>query len=176
MRFLAKFTSALLWCAIVIAIVFSSTAGIFRITGHEAFIVESGSMEPVIKTGSLAIVDTNDKVPVKGKIMTFELSDGITVTHRIVKSNRSSYVTKGDANNMEDLNEITEDQIIGTCVFSIPGLGYLAAVLLRPVSIGPIRITLLAVWMLGAILALVGLHAAFAYAASEEGEVGRNRR
>lgn len=52
----------------------------------------------------------------------------VTITHRIVSkeemAGKSTYQTKGDANNAPDSDKITKDQIIGKMIWSLPYLGY----------------------------------------------------
>jgi signal peptidase len=95
-----------------------------------AFVVLSGSMEPVIKTGGLVVVSPSDTY-LKGDVVTFSQDGSKTlITHRIVNTNKKDGVTyfqtKGDANNNPDSGEIRETDIIGKTSFSIPYLGYFA--------------------------------------------------
>jgi len=92
------------------------------------FIVLSGSMEPVIKTGSL-IFTKPESVYKQGDIVTFNDSQSnIPTTHRITEIN-NLITTKGDANNISDFQKITKDKIIGKTFFSIPYIGYLISYL-----------------------------------------------
>lgn len=108
-------------------IAFILIISLLPIPGNFKFLtVLSGSMEPVIKTGSIVLVkpisdyNTND-------IITFE-SRGENVTHRIYEEktmdNTKSYITKGDANNASDMREVKKENIIGKVFVSIPYLGY----------------------------------------------------
>ena len=98
-----------------------------RLFGITPYIVLSGSMEPVVKTGSLAYVkDVDVNELKKGDIISFEMGEN-TVTHRIYEVTESGYITKGDANDVADLAEVSKDQVKGKMIFSIPQLGYLAA-------------------------------------------------
>ncbi|MCX6737607.1 MAG: signal peptidase I [Candidatus Parcubacteria bacterium] len=92
-------------------------------------VVQSGSMEPTIKTGSVVMVK-----PVKdykvGDIITFGpySKTKAPTTHRIFEiktlDGQSVYVTKGDANNAQDLREISKGDILGKVLFFVPYLGY----------------------------------------------------
>ena len=54
--------------------------------GYKPFIVLSGSMEPTINTGDLAISKEIDTSTLKvGDIISFKIKDNIVVTHRIVE-------------------------------------------------------------------------------------------
>lgn len=112
-----------------------------------SYSVMSGSMEPVIQTGSLVYVyDTDDYT--EGDIITF-VEQGETVTHRIVDDTPEGFVTKGETQAVDSWR-IQKDQIRGEYLFSLPLYGYL----LRPFSSAG-----LALWgiLLGVgILALAG--------------------
>lgn len=69
--------------------------------GISVDIVMSGSMEPTLKTGGIVFTDTKRTEPSVGDIVTFRNAQG-KVSHRVVAKQKQSYVTKGDANNMED--------------------------------------------------------------------------
>ena len=103
---------------------------VLPITGNfKVMTVLSGSMEPAIKTGSVVIVKPTDNYKI-GEIITFgEISKTKSpITHRIydmkVIEGRISYITKGDANNAPDQREVSEREVVGKVLFSIPYLGY----------------------------------------------------
>jgi signal peptidase len=92
-------------------------------------VVQSGSMEPKIKTGSIVMIKPISDYKV-GDIITFGpySKTKAPTTHRIFEiktlDGQSVYVTKGDANNAQDLREITKGDILGKVLFSVPYLGY----------------------------------------------------
>lgn len=99
------------------------------VSGYSMYVVESGSMEPAIKTGSVIFVGESDE---------YEVDDVVTVqpaeqpaesyTHRIKEVNDDGeYVTKGDANDSEDATPVAKDQIIGKVLFTLPLIGYAVA-------------------------------------------------
>ncbi len=89
--------------------------------------IMSGSMEPVLRTGGIVFTDTKEQShPEIGDIVTYQVGEN-RVTHRVIRKERKGYVTKGDANNMEDVSTVvTADQIIGKVIFVLPCLGYVA--------------------------------------------------
>lgn len=105
-----------------------------RFTGLQIFTVLSGSMEPTFHVGSVIYVKKVDPATLqKGDAITFTLSEGTVVTHRIIElvqdennPNITRFRTQGDANNTADGTLVEEDNIIGKAVFSIPYLGYVA--------------------------------------------------
>ena len=105
--------------------------------GYRLFVVQSGSMEPTIKTGSVVIIGPQEEYNERD-IVTFlpnpqaSLKDiNSTVTHRIAAvqddEGRATFKTKGDANQNEDRETITEKQILGKAYIDIPYLGYAVA-------------------------------------------------
>lgn len=96
-----------------------------------AYVVQSGSMEPAVKTGSI-IISLPEKIYSQNDIVTFKSGKSV-VTHRIMSrtfpdgiGNSPVYKTSGDANKDFDPLEVKDDQIVGKVVFTIPYLGYAA--------------------------------------------------
>lgn len=106
---------------------------------YQIKIVLSGSMEPAIKTGSIVVVKPA-KVYEIGDTVTFgeDTREKVPTTHRIVEmhvvSGESRYITRGDANGGNDGKEITEDEIIGKVLFSIPYLGFILDIARKPIG------------------------------------------
>ena len=94
--------------------------GVFRI---RPYVVYSGSMEPEIHTGAVVFTKEGEFSPKKGDIITFRSGDTV-VTHRVLKNNNGTCITKGDANKTADPVPVRESQIIGQVVYSLPYLGY----------------------------------------------------
>lgn len=93
-----------------------------KFAGIQPYMVLSGSMEPEIPTGGVVFTNTNLKQPEKDDIITYKVSDGSLVTHRVIKAGEE-IVTQGDANVMAD-PPIKKEQVVGTVVFWLPYLGY----------------------------------------------------
>lgn len=102
-------------------------------------IVQSGSMEPAIKTGSIVVIKTAPAYEV-GDVITFffNSADKTPTTHRIVKVSEDDgegrYLTKGDANENVDPREIEEDTVVGKVLFSIPVVGYILDFAKKPIG------------------------------------------
>lgn len=96
---------------------------------YKLMAVQSGSMEPGIKTGSVVVVQPVADYE-KGDVITFKdaTKPKITVTHRIFEATESAgktaYITKGDANKSSDTVPVSKDRILGKVVLSLPFLGY----------------------------------------------------
>ncbi len=111
-----------------------------RLFGLTPYCVLSGSMQSVYPTGSLIYVE--DVLPEKlevGDVITFRLSGGTVVTHRIIEripeENNPDVIrfrTKGDENTIADGTLVAYSDVIGKPLFGIPLLGYFAAYLATP--------------------------------------------
>lgn len=93
--------------------------------GISADVVTSGSMEPVIQTGSIVLTDTRQRTLSVGDIVTFRVGEN-KVSHRIVEKVQQSYRTKGDANETEDAVLLEQSQIVGKVILAVPFAGYVA--------------------------------------------------
>ena len=103
---------------------------ILPITGNiKFFVVQSGSMEPAIKMGSVVMIRPEKDYRV-GDVITFGRYTRIKAptTHRIYEIDNQGteplYTTKGDANNAPDLKKIKKSEILGKVILSIPYIGY----------------------------------------------------
>ena len=97
------------------------------ILGYRAYIITSNSMEPIIKKGDVVIVKNTKEEEIKtNDIITFKKKDEI-ITHRIIDINKTEtgtmYTTKGDNNNIEDMERIFYNNIEGKYILTIPILG-----------------------------------------------------
>ena len=114
-----------------------------RVVGLQVFSVLSGSMEPTYHTGALIYVKKVDPETIqKGQVITFLLDEDTTATHRVVDivpdeddPSVLRFRTKGDANQAEDGELVHYKNVVGTPVFSIPYLGYVAEYIRRPPGI-----------------------------------------
>jgi len=122
--------------AIALLLLFS----IFPITGNIKFmVVESGSMNPTIKTGSIVMVKPSENYKI-GDIITFGEYSRLKspTTHRIfdirLVEGNPFYITKGDANNAPDQKETQEKDIIGKVLVNVPYLGYAVNFAKKPIG------------------------------------------
>ena len=128
-----------------------------RVIGLQPYVVLSGSMEPAYHVGSLIYVKDVDYTQLQaGDVITFMLNEKTVATHRIVEVIPDEtepgvvrYRTKGDANEVEDGSLIHYRNVIGSPVFTIPYLGYVANYVQNPpgmyiaISAGAILILLM---------------------------------
>ena len=114
--------NALMTLVIIIGIIFI----FLYIIGIEPFVIESGSMEPAIQTGSVSFINKHAKYSEikENDVIAFKLNAGAKVTHRVIKITDQGFETKGDANENSDGITTTKNNFIGKNIFSIPKLGY----------------------------------------------------
>ena len=128
----AKITGNILFALILIFVALLISVRLF---GIQVYSVISGSMEPEYPVGSLIYVKKADPSDISvGDVITFVLPSNTPATHRVVRideQNRCFY-TKGDANEAEDGSLVHYKNVIGTPIFSIPYLGYVANYIQHP--------------------------------------------
>lgn len=101
------------------------------IAGYQMYVVLSGSMSPAFDTGSLVFVKPTEPTEiVEGDIITFSSSGDATrlTTHRVVGlnwDNGLSFITRGDANNVNDPSPVPSENLVGRVTGSVPYIGYL---------------------------------------------------
>ena len=100
-----------------------------KVFGYSFYIVLTGSMQPDIKPGDLVVVKEIEPEAIRiGDVITFanDNDDNVT-THRVKEVIESvddvSFITQGDANNIEDKNPVKGENVQGRLVKTIPGLG-----------------------------------------------------
>ena len=135
-----KIWNAVTWVIVAAAVLLAMLLVGVRLVGLRTFTVLSGSMEPTYHTGSLIYVKKVDAANLsEGTVITFMLDENTVATHRIVgvvpdedEPGVVRYRTKGDANEVEDGSLVHYKNVIGTPVFSIPKLGYVANYIQHP--------------------------------------------
>ena len=125
--------------------------------GVTPMVVQSGSMsgnaEDHIEVGDLIFTVKPDTDKLKaGDIISF-MDGNIAVTHRIIEvqagaDGKRSFITKGDANNTEDL-AVGEDAVFGLYKGRVPGLGDFAMFLQKPLGMAVFLLltTLFPIWV-----------------------------
>ena len=93
--------------------------------GYEAYNVVSGSMEPTIPEGSVIYVEHAEPSAIgEGDIIAF-YKEGTVVTHRVTENRvvTGVFITKGDANEKEDISPVQYSELIGRVKYHFPFLG-----------------------------------------------------
>ena len=140
MKTVKKIWNTITSLLVILVVIGAMLLGGVRILGYQVFTVLSGSMEPVYHTGSLIYVkDVDYRDLGEGDVITFMLNEDTVATHRIVgvvpdeeDPSVVRYRTKGDANDAEDGALVHYKNVIGSPVFTIPYLGYVANYIQNP--------------------------------------------
>lgn len=135
---------------LLLALVLVSAAGqrmmgapVPMICGWGTAIVQTGSMEPAVPTGSLILIHRTEQYD-RGEIITY-IDRGIAVTHRVTQVSGTMLTTKGDANNTQD-KPFEKAQVLGEVVFIVP---HGRAILQSLLAVIPILATILICWNRG---------------------------
>ena len=138
---------------LLVVLVAAGSVTVPRFMGYSIFHIVSGSMEPEIPVGSVVYIKPAAAKDVKeGTVIAYNSGDS-TVVHRVVKNYNfdGQFITKGDANESEDLSEVNYDQFIGEVIYHLPILGQLLMILMSGVG----RIYVICFAACGALLNIV---------------------
>ena len=102
-------------------------------SGQYLVMVKSGSMEPGISVNDLLLVKAKSSYS-EGDVITFSTSEGALLTHRIIETTDTGYITQGDANNVAD-SEISRQKVLGEVVLVVAGVGNIINGALSPLGI-----------------------------------------
>lgn len=135
LRLIARGAATLITGVAVLAAV---AVGVLGWAGYRPQPVLSGSMEPLMATGSMIVVKRVPAETVRvGDVITFQ-KPGSTdlLTHRVVKidldQGQRIYTTKGDANEAADPFPLRLPGEVGTHVATVPHLGRVATEISAP--------------------------------------------
>ena len=105
-----------------------------KIMGGQIYTVISGSMEPEIPVGSLVYVEGAQPEDMEvGDVIAFYggRDANAIVTHRVVENRviMGELITKGDANQTNDMNPVDYENFIGIVKWSVPKIGAVAQIM-----------------------------------------------
>ena len=105
-----------------------------KIMGGQIYTVISGSMEPEIPVGSLVYVEGIAPEDVKeNDVIAFYggRDANAIITHRVVENRiiMGEFITKGDANQTNDMNPVQYENLLGRVEWSVPEVGVIAQIL-----------------------------------------------
>ncbi|MGA7205770.1 MAG: signal peptidase I, partial [Specibacter sp.] len=131
-----------------------------RVSGGTAYTVLTGSMEPVMPPGTLAVVRPVDPATLRtGDVITYQIKAGEpdVVTHRVfgvgtTLGGELTVTTLGDANNLAD-PPVQPEQIRGRLWYSVPYLGYINTALTAKLRSGLLGVAAAALLGYAAIMA-----------------------
>ena len=99
-----------------------------RLFGCQVYAVISGSMAPAIPVGSLVYI--HEEAPeelAEGDVIAFygARDSASIITHRVVENRvvMGELITRGDANQTNDMNPVPYANVIGKVVCQVPGAG-----------------------------------------------------
>lgn len=118
----------------LLVILFTAPLTIPKLFGIQIYAVLSGSMEPEYPIGSVVYVKTVQPEQIQvGDVITFQLPEeaDVVMTHRVVEmdTDAMAFLTKGDANEQVDEEEVDYERLIGKAVFCIPELAIISNLL-----------------------------------------------
>jgi len=133
---ISKIANGIFTALLVVAVLFVVISMLPISGNYKLLIVQSGSMEPAIRTGSVVAVKPEARYKA-GDVITFgDKGKDKTTTHRIVDievvTGKTYFITKGDANKTEDASKVPEEKVIGKVQASIPYAGYLLVAARQP--------------------------------------------
>jgi signal peptidase len=121
LRFVALISALLLALYAVLSIVLG--------TGNFMVTITSGSMEPALYRGDIAIIRSEGDYNA-GDVAAFRRGGEIYV-HRIFSKNGESFKTKGDNSPIPDLWSVDKKDVLGRVVLTLPRMGYVNLMLAR---------------------------------------------
>lgn len=142
----------IIWDLIIIIETIQNPNETPSVFGIKTFCIISGSMEPTISVNDVVIIKEVEQNEIKkGDIISFTIN-GETITHRIINISKSEdgellYTTQGDANNIEDDEKITFDEIEGKCIKVIPKIGKIVLTLKSKTTLGIVLAVLIIIYI-----------------------------
>lgn len=130
---------------VLLSVVLTPAGQVPQVLGYSVFRVMTGSMEPEIREDSLLVVQkTPPEDIVPGDVISFfspdPMLEGAVNTHRVVRiekeNGRTQFITKGDANVIEDTYPVDASALVGKAVFKSYWLGKAVSLLANPLVFG----------------------------------------
>ncbi len=115
-------------CLLLILVLVCIPLTVPRFFGVRIYSVISGSMEPAIPTGSLLYITEAqpEEIEEEEVIAFYGVKDAASIiTHRVIENRvvMGEFITKGDANQTQDMNPVPYDNFIGKVACTIPKAG-----------------------------------------------------
>ena len=130
---------------VLLSVVLTPAGQVPQVLGYSVFRVMTGSMEPEIREDSLLVVQKTPPEDIApGDIISFfspdPMLEGAVNTHRVARvekeNGRIQFITKGDANVIEDTYPVDASALVGRAVFKSYGLGKAVSLLSNPLVFG----------------------------------------
>lgn len=129
----------------LLTVVMTPSGQVPQVMGYSILQVLTGSMEPTIPEGSMLLIQQTEPDTLQpGDIISFfspdPLLDGALNTHRIQEvltdGDTLEFITKGDANFLEDQQPVSARQVVGKVIFISPMLGKFVRLISNPLVFG----------------------------------------
>lgn len=126
---------------VLLTVVMTPSGQVPQVMGYSILQVLTGSMEPAIPEGSMLLIrETDPETLQPGDIISFFSPDpslnGALNTHRIqqvaAEGDTLEFITKGDANFLEDQQPVAAQQVVGKVIFISPTLGKFVRLISNP--------------------------------------------
>lgn len=130
---------------VLLSVVLTPAGQVPQVLGYSVFRVMTGSMEPEIREDSLLVVKKTPPEDIApGDVISFfspdPMLEGAVNTHRVVRiekeNGRIQFITKGDANVIEDTYPVDASALVGKAVFKSYWLGKTVSLLANPLVFG----------------------------------------
>jgi len=133
-----KHTGMVLMVLLMVVVVLVFLAPRF---GWRVDTVLSGSMEPALKPGGIAVTrPVSPRDVCVGDIITFRSPASATlISHRVVGLSEGAFPvfrTQGDANEEMDSWEVSPERLVGAVCFHVPYAGYVTRFVRTPLGLG----------------------------------------
>lgn len=132
---------------VLLSVVLTPAGQVPQVLGYSVFRVMTGSMEPEIREDSLLVVQKTPPEDIApGDVISFfspdPMLEGAVNTHRVARiekeNGRIQFITKGDANVIEDAYPTDGSALVGRVVFKSYWLGKTVSLLSNPLVFGTI--------------------------------------
>lgn len=143
---------------VLLSVVLTPAGQVPQVLGYSVFRVMTGSMEPEIPEDSMLLVKKTPPEDIQpGDVISFFSPDpalgGAVNTHRVVRVEKENgqrlFITKGDANPLEDRWPVEDSALVGRVVFRSYSLGRAVRLLSNPlVFIGMVLLPLLVILLM----------------------------
>ena len=125
----------------LLTVVLTPSGQVPQVMGYSILQVLTGSMEPTIPEGSMLLIQKTEPETLQaGDIISFfspdPMLDGALNTHRIQEvlneGDTLAFITKGDANFLEDQQPVDARQVVGKVIFISATLGKFVRLISNP--------------------------------------------
>ena len=137
LRLLSMLFTSLGWLSLAVAVVLLAGLLALHAKSSDPYVIRSNSMQPTFSAGDLLVAKRTpaDSIQVGDVITFYQPRLDAIVTHRVMQRSagaEQSWLTKGDANDAADFEQVQPKDLRGKYWFSIPGAGYAAIVMSSP--------------------------------------------